>query len=66
MNLFRNGSIQFYRTLPIFRDSQKLAALTDYYVKKSAEEQNKKMTQGRAWRADELRLKSSEDLHKLW
>jgi Mitochondrial 39-S ribosomal protein L47 (MRP-L47) len=66
MNLFRTGSIQFYRNLPIFRDAQKLSALTDFYAKKAAEEQNKKMTQGRSWRADELRLKSNEDLHKLW
>lgn len=27
---------------------------------------DKKMTTGRAWRADELRLKADDDLHKLW
>ena len=30
------------------------------------ENKEKKMTTGRAWRADELRLKSDDDLHKLW
>ncbi len=39
---------------------------TDFYSRKLAEEANQQVATGRSWRADELRLKSTEDLHKLW
>ncbi len=66
MNYLRNSTIQFHRSLPLYRDNKKLAAFTDMFLKKQTDEKQLKLSQGRAWTADELRIKSSEDLHKLW
>jgi len=66
MNYLRSGTLSFYRTLPIFRDSEKLKAFTEFHLRQQAEEAGKKVSTGRSWKVDELRLKSTEDLHKLW
>lgn len=39
---------------------------TGLFDKKAADEKNKKISTGRSWKVDELRIKSTEDLHKLW
>ena len=66
MNFLRSGTLGFYRTLPIFRDTNKLVAFTDFHIRKEVEDQGKKVSTGRSWKVEELRLKSNEALHKLW
>jgi len=66
MNFLRSGTLNFYRTLPIFRDTAKLQAFTEFHLRQKAEETGKKISTGRSWKIDELRLKSTDDLHKLW
>jgi len=66
MNFLRSGTLGFYRTLPIFRDTAKLVSFTDFHLRKEVEDQGKKISTGRSWKVDELRVKSTEDLHKLW
>jgi Mitochondrial 39-S ribosomal protein L47 (MRP-L47) len=39
--------------------------LSEFFEEESARGEQK-VRVGRAWKKDELRLKSSEDLHKLW
>lgn len=53
-------------TQPFLRDASKMEAFTEFPLKRETEEQGKKVATGRSWDADELRLKSEEDLHKLW
>ena len=43
--------------------NDELASFSQFEGDPRAEEERKT---GRAWRADELRLKSHDDLHKLW
>jgi len=68
MNLFRNPLKKLFSpsTLSFYRDSDKLNALTEFSLKIQTDEAGKKIATGRSWSADELRFKSSEDLHKLW
>jgi len=66
MNFLRSGTLGFYKTLPFLRDTTKLTAFTDFHLRKEVEDQGKKVSTGRSWKVEELRLKSNEDLHKLW
>lgn len=64
-SLFRSRIFSFNSSL-FLRDSTKLEAFTEFPMRQQADEQGKKVTTGRSWNIDELRLKSDEDLHKLW
>ena len=64
--LFRTTIKRFSNTFSFFRDSEKLTQFTEIPLKMQIEEQGKKVSTGRSWRSNELRLKSDEDLHKLW
>jgi len=47
----------------LLASNDELATFSQFEGDPRAEEERKT---GRAWRADELRLKSHDDLHKLW
>ncbi|KAM3145951.1 39S ribosomal protein L47 [Paramecium bursaria] len=55
-----------FRVIYLASQSEKMVQFTDALTKQELEKKNKQISKGRAWRADELRLKSTEDLHKLW
>eukprot|EP01017_Pseudomicrothorax_dubius_P009251 TRINITY_DN1310_c0_g1_i4.p2 TRINITY_DN1310_c0_g1~~TRINITY_DN1310_c0_g1_i4.p2 ORF type:complete len:299 (-),score=89.76 TRINITY_DN1310_c0_g1_i4:1321-2217(-) len=48
------------------RCSEKAGQFTEMPLAQKMTEQKKKISMGRAWKAEELRLKSTEDLHRLW
>lgn len=59
---FRSSAVAEIRSYALGNGSAKdLKQLSDYTVDQREIEKN-----GRAWRAEELRLKSHSDLHKLW
>ena len=64
-SLFRKP-IFYGLTRPFVRDSKKVEAFSEFPLKQQIDDQSKKISMGRSWTADELRLKSGEDLHKLW
>jgi len=64
-SLFRTRALTFYNS-HFLRDSTKLEAFTEFPLRQQADEQGKKVSTGRSWNVDELRLKSDDDLHKLW
>lgn len=64
-NIFRKN-VFYSLSQPFLRDSSKLEAFTEFPLKKATADEGKKVSTGRSWLVDELRLKSEEDLHKLW
>ncbi|XP_042861622.1 39S ribosomal protein L47, mitochondrial-like [Penaeus japonicus] len=62
------ANTNYFKTLPCaasFHTSTRHLGLMDFFDdKKNWGEQEVKV--GRAWKLDELRIKSNEDLHKLW
>lgn len=49
-----------------FHTSGSLKGLEEFFEDESDVERGKSLNVGRPWRVDELRIKSNEDLHKLW
>ncbi|CAG9138473.1 unnamed protein product [Plutella xylostella] len=77
MNLLRNVAILCQRSLPIVNGQVVNVANRHFHTSKAHNDlmeffDNKKnwgennIRVGRAWRLDELRIKSNTDLHKLW
>ncbi|CAD8155296.1 unnamed protein product [Paramecium octaurelia] len=57
---------QYFNAQAPATQSEKLLQFTDALTKQQLKDTKQQVSQGRSWKIEELRLKSTEDLTKLW
>ncbi|CAD8057059.1 unnamed protein product [Paramecium primaurelia] len=58
--------IKYFNAQAPATQSEKLLQFTDALTKQQLKDTKQQVSQGRSWKVEELRLKSTEDLTKLW